>query len=161
MALDFHHHVAGHRNEVNYARLGVDAREHGDIRAGDSLVRTRIAAEDGHVVGGRGWLVGFRSRRLGCGGLGLRRLQRLGEIVLLGSIHAAGKGQVNGMQVQGRRAAEGKRRHDNADHHDKSDFLPCPWNWGIALLGAVPLFNRFLLLRNRQRLFHRVSLGTH
>ena len=161
VALDFHHHVAGHRNEVNYARLGVDAREHGDIRAGDSLVRTRVATENGHVVGGRGWLVGFRSRRLGCGSFGLRRLERLGEVVLLGGVHAAGKGQVKGMQIQRRRAAEKKRRHDNADRHRQRDLLPRPLNGDVAFGGVAQILrplHRFRQLPRCQLLFHRVSL---
>ena len=161
MVLDLHHHVAGHRDEVHRARLGVDAGEHGDVRAGDRFVGARVTAENGHVVGGESRLVGFLGRRIGRGGLGLRRLQRLGEVVLLGGVHAAGKGQVKGMQIQRRRAAERKRRHDNADRHRQRDLLPRPLNGDVAFGGVAQILrplHRFCQLPRCQLLFHRVSL---
>ena len=107
VALDVDHGVAGHRDEVDHALVGIDAGEHGHVRAAGRLALAGVAAEDAHVIGAVG---------LGGG-------QLLAELLELSVVETALDGGVDAVQVERERRAGTGENDDEGRGDAEGDLL--------------------------------------
>ena len=110
LALDSHHGVAGNRDEVDLALIGVDAREHGHVAStGGFAIVARVAAQNEHVE--RSAFLGGRFARR----CGLQRFFELGFFLLIVKAHR----RVERAYVRGERNAAAHDEREQHREHDK------------------------------------------